>query len=135
MALTGQKFLIGILEDDDAVRDSLSLMLERNGFAVRAFGSPSDFLVTPDMDRFSCLVIDFQLPGMNGLELLELPRFRACSKPAIVIAAGADSALADRMRNAGVSDLLRKPVAPEALLRSIRSAIEGKSARAPQLRT
>src|SRR5476649_2590557 len=108
MDMTGQKFLIGVLEDDDAVRDSLSLMLERNGFAVRAFGSPNEFLLTKDLDRYTCLVVDFQLPGMNGLELLELLRLRAYSKPAIVIAEGADPHLADRMRKAGVRDTLRK---------------------------
>ena len=135
MVVTGAKPIICVLEDDEAVRDSLRLMLARNGYAVRTFDSPNDFLLTKDMDGYTCLVVDFQLPGMNGLELLELLRLRAYSKPAIVIAAGADPQLADRMRRAGVSDMLRKPIAPETLLQAIRDAIDGKSARPAELRT
>ncbi len=135
MVVTGPRPMICVLEDDEAVRDSLGLMLERNGFAVRTFDSPNDFLLTKDMDPSTCLVVDLQLPGMNGLELLELLRLRAYSKPAIVIAAGADPQLAGRMRKAGVSQMLRKPIAPESLLQAIRSAIQDKPASSAQLRT
>ncbi len=135
MVVSGQKPYICVLEDDAAVRDSLRLMLERNGYCVRAFDSPNEFLLANDVDRYNCLVVDFQLPGMNGLELLELLHLRAYSKPAIVIAAGADPGLADRMRRAGVSDMLRKPIAPDTLLSAIRSAIDGKSADSAGLRT
>jgi|SRR5579871_1123158 len=135
MAAIGQKACIGVLEDDAAVRDSLSLMLERNGYAVRAFDSPNEFLLAKDMDRYACLVLDFQLPGMNGLELLELLRLRAYSKPAVIIAAAIDPQLADRMRKAGAGDLLRKPIAPEALLHAIHSVIGGNSAGSTELCT
>src|SRR5471032_2988440 len=110
MVVAGQKPYICVLEDDAAVRDSLRLMLERNGYSVRTFDSPNEFLLTKEIDSYNCLVVDFQLPGMSGLELLELLRLRAYSKPAIVIAAGADPRLADRMRNAGVSEIGRAHV-------------------------
>lgn len=126
MAVTEQKPLVGVLEDDAAVRDSLRLMLERNGYSVQTFDLPNDFLLTKEIDRFNCLVLDFQLPGMDGLELLELLRLRAYSKPAIMIAA-ADPQLESRMRKVGVGDLLRKPIAPDTLLGALRGAIEGKS--------
>ena len=135
MVVTGPKPVICVLEDDEAVRDSLGLMLGRNEYAATTFDSPNDFLLAKDMDRYTCLVVDFQLPGMNGLELLELLRLRAYSKPAIVIGAGGEPRLTDRMRKAGVSDILRKPIAPETLLHAIRSAIDGKSLSSAQLRT
>lgn len=135
MGITDQKPLVGVLEDDAAVRDSLRLMLERNGYSVQTFVSPNDFLLTKEIDRFNCLVLDFQLPGMNGLELLELLRLRAYSKPAILIAASADPQLEGRMRKVGVDGLLRKPIAPDTLLSALRSAIAGKPAESRQLRT
>lgn len=135
MDVTGPKPIICVLEDDAAVRDSLGLMLERNGFVVKTFDSPNGFLLARDTDRYTCLVVDFQLPGMNGLELIELLRLRAYSKPAIVIAADANPQLADRMRKAGVRDMLRKPIAPETLLHAIRSAIDGKPVGSAPLRT
>jgi FixJ family two-component response regulator len=72
---------------------------------------------------------------MNGLELLELLRLRAYSKPAIMIASGADPQLETRMRKVGVGDLLRKPIAPDTLLGALRSAIGGKSGNPVELRT
>ena len=120
---------ICILEDDAAVRDSLRLMLERNGFSAQTFGSPNEFLMSRGTDTYDCLVIDLGLPGMNGLEVLELLRARACSTPAIVIAASADAQVEPRMRKAGASELLMKPVAPALLLTAIRGAVG--HARAP----
>ena len=135
MAVSEQKPLVGILEDDAAVRDSLRLMLERNGYSVQTFGSPNDFLLTKEIDRFNCLVLDLQLPGMNGLELLELLRVRAYSKPAIMIAASVDPQLESRMQKVGVGDLLHKPIAPDRLLGALRSAIGGKLGAATRIRT
>jgi FixJ family two-component response regulator len=111
-----------ILEDDAAVRDSLRLMLERNGFSTRTFSSPNEFLMSREMDAYDCLIIDFGLPGMNGLELLELLRARTCWTPAILIAASADAQTEPRMRKAGASELLMKPIAPDLLLTAIRKA-------------
>ena len=135
MVVSEQKPLVGVVDDDAAVRDSLRLMLERNGYSVQAFCSPNDFLLTKEIDRFNCLVLDFQLPGMNGLELLELLRLRAYSKPAIMIAAGAHPQLMNRMHKVGVVDLLRKPIAPDMLLNALRAAIERKSVDSARLRT
>jgi FixJ family two-component response regulator len=135
MTVMQQKPLVGILEDDAAVRDSLRLMLERNGYSVQTFSSPNDFLLTREIDRFNCLVLDFQLPGMSGLELLELLRLRAYSKPAIMIASASDPQLESRMRKVGVDDLLRKPIAPDTLLGALRSARGGKSEHTVALRT
>jgi FixJ family two-component response regulator len=125
--------LICILEDDEAVRDSLRWLLERNGFSSQAFGSPNDFLLSSELDRYECLVVDVGLPGMSGLELLELLRARAYSKPVILIAATSDPQLEPRMRKAGASELLMKPIAPDVLLSALHRATD--RSRGPALPT
>lgn len=119
---------ICVLEDDAAVRDSIQMMLERNGFSSRAFGSPNEFLMSSEVDCYDCLVLDLGLPGMSGLELLELLRARAYSKPAVMIAATADRQLEARMKKAGASDILMKPIAPEKLLSALARAMKGNPA-------
>jgi FixJ family two-component response regulator len=122
ISMAEKKPHICILEDDSAVRDSLCWMLERNGFSTRAFSSPNEFLMSREIDAYDCLVIDLGLPGMNGLELLELLRARTCWTPAILIAASADAQTEPRMRKAGASELLMKPIAPDMLLAALRKA-------------
>ena len=126
---------ICVLEDDAAVRDSMRWMLERNGFATRTFGSPNEFLMSQELDRYDCLVVDVGLPGMSGVELLELLRARAYSKPVVLIAAATDRQLEPRMRKAGVSELLMKPIAPVALLAALNQAIGRKPNASVALRT
>ena len=116
-----------LLEDDDAVRESLGWMLERNGFAVRTFQSPRDFLQSAGLDRYDCLSVDIGLPGMNGLELLELLRARAFAKPAILLAAAGYPLLEEHMHAAGAIELLLKPIEPETLLLALRKAIRHRN--------
>jgi FixJ family two-component response regulator len=127
--------LVCVLEDDNAVRDSIGWVLERNGFASRAFESPNAFLLSRELDQYDCLVLDVGLPGMSGLELLELLRARAYSKPVILIAAATDPTLEPRMRRAGASELLMKPIAPDLLLGALRKAIGTNSPVLAPLRT
>ncbi len=108
-----------LLEDDAAVLDSLRLMLERNGFCVKAFKTPNELLMAGDLDKYDCLVMDIRLPGMSGMELLELLRARAYSKPAVLISAANEPQLEERMRKAGVSSHLLKPIAPDILLAAL----------------
>ncbi|MEJ1970590.1 MAG: response regulator [Rhizomicrobium sp.] len=123
---------ICVLEDDPAVCDSLRLMLERNGFSPRTFLSPNDFLMSGKLDRYDCLILDVGLPGMSGLELLELLRARAYSRPVLLIAAATFPHLERRMRKAGASELLMKPIAPDALLSALHRALENDSTDRPR---
>jgi FixJ family two-component response regulator len=120
---------ICVLEDDEAVSDSLRWMLERNGFLPRTFSSPNEFLLSCDLDRYACLIIDLGLPGISGLELLELLRARGYTTPAVLIAAAASPQLEPRSRKAGASNLLLKPFAPHTLLGALRTAIGPVSAK------
>jgi FixJ family two-component response regulator len=71
--------------------------------------------------------MDVGLPGMSGLELLELLRTRAYSKPVILIAASCGAHIQPRMRKAGASALLMKPVAPDVLLSALHRATDGRT--------
>jgi two-component system, LuxR family, response regulator FixJ len=116
---------ICVLEDDAAVRDSLRWMLERNGYSSRTFCTPNEFLMSRGREDYACLIVDLGLPGMSGLELLELLHARASSTPVILIAATADALTETRARKAGASDLLMKPIAPSVLLGALRKAMGG----------
>lgn len=121
--MTDRMPLVCVLEDDDAVRESLGWMLERNGYTVEAFSSPNDFLLSPDLDQYDCLILDVGLPGMSGLELIELLRRRAYSKPAILISSIGQPRLDARLHMAAATELLSKPIEPATLLSALHKAV------------
>ena len=115
---------ICVLEDDAAVSDSLRVMLDRNGFEVTVFPTAGDFLASRDLDNYDCLIVDFALPVMSGLELLELLRTRAYSKPALLIWGRPEMQLLPRIRRAGICEALAKPLAPDDLMAALRRAVD-----------
>lgn len=119
--------LIFVVDDDDAVRDSLAFLLESAGARVRAFANPLEVVdaVGPDV---SCVITDVRMPEMSGLDLVERLASAHPALPIVVITGHADVPMAvEAMRN-GANDFVEKPFDDEALLRSIRQAIRSKSA-------
>jgi two-component system, LuxR family, response regulator FixJ len=100
---------VGIVEDDDAVRDALKILLASRGIEAKCFASAADFLRSPDLDQFSGLVVDQHMPNMSGIELLELLRSRKLVIPAIMITGASDPHLEGRAKKAGVLAVLHKP--------------------------
>ncbi len=101
--------LVYVIDDDPAVCSSLKFSLEIEGFAVRAFADPNKALNDgDDLSRCACLVIDYNLPGMNGLDLLEQMRKRNVSAPAILITSHPDAKLV-RRAEAAHARLVEKP--------------------------
>ena len=123
--LVPNKPRICILEDDAAVADSLGVMLARNGFEVAVFPTAGEFLASRDLDLYDCLIVDFGLPVMSGLELIELLRARAYSKPALLIWGRQETQLLPRIRRAGIGEALAKPLAPADLIAAVRRATDG----------
>jgi FixJ family two-component response regulator len=113
---------ICIVDDDQAVRDSLSLLLESGGLSTRSYDSADAFLKAGAQDM-ACLILDLHMPGTSGLELLRLLRRRGLSLPVFVVSGRRDPMLDAEVHAAGATDLLSKPFDDEILLRLVREAV------------
>jgi two-component system response regulator FixJ len=112
-----------IVDDDEAVRDSLSVLLESKGYAVRSFGSAPEFLTAAPSLPVGCLIADIRMPEMDGLELQQHLIDRSLQFPLIVITGHGDVPLAVRAMKAGAVDFIEKPFASEAILTSVEAAL------------
>jgi len=113
--------LIGVVEDDDAVRGSIVLLLENNGFRVQAYESAELFLTNSEHTAFEGLVLDVKLPGISGLDLLEQVTDR--SVPTIVITGHEDRSSFAEVISAGKVHFLSKPFDPMNFLKVLTSAM------------
>jgi FixJ family two-component response regulator len=116
--------LVAIVDDDDSLRRSARMLVTSFGFRSEAFARARDFLAWPRRDEVSCLILDVLMPDMNGLEVQrELSRTRP-RPPIIFITARAKEHEEKQAMNAGAVAVLRKPVAADILLNTIRRALE-----------
>jgi two-component system response regulator TtrR len=123
---------IFIVDDDEAVRDSLRWLLEANGYRVRSFSGAEDFLNAYEPDQVGVLIADVRMPGMSGLELQEALIARKSNIPIVFITGHGDVPMAVSTMKKGAIDFLEKPF-NEADLRTIVSRmIEQATARASQ---
>ena len=120
--LVKSKPVILVIDDDPAVRSSLKFALEIEGFSVRLYPTGAELLDEKDMPESGCLVADFHLPGMNGLDVLARLRERDIKWPAILITTHPSVAVRDRAALAGVR-LIEKPLLSDSLFQSIRAAL------------
>jgi len=112
-----------IVDDDEAVRNSLSVLLESEGYAVRSFGSAPEFLAAASSLPVGCLIVDIRMPEMDGLELQRRLVEGALKFPMIVITGHGDVPLAVRAMKAGAIDFIEKPFPSEAILGSLEAAL------------
>ncbi|MBV8653966.1 MAG: response regulator transcription factor FixJ [Alphaproteobacteria bacterium] len=122
--------MVHVIDDDDAVRDSLHFMLEAAGFDVRTYESATLFLDSLPVPQAGCIVTDVRMPDMNGLELIRHLRKQGLDRPVIVITGHADVPLAVEAMKAGVADFIEKPFDEDRLVGSIRSALRNGSGKA-----
>ncbi len=115
---------IFVVDDEPAVRDSLQVLLGTYGFAVETFSNAAAFLDRADPQRPGCLVADVRMPGMTGIELQRELTRRGNPLPVIVITGHGDVPMAVDALKAGAMDFIEKPLNDEALVRSIRAALE-----------
>jgi two-component system response regulator FixJ len=116
--------VVHIVDDDDAVRQSLAFMLSAAGLPVRLYDSASSFLAGLSAPQSGCLITDIRMPGMSGIELLKTLREKSFSMPAIVITGHGDVPLAVEAMKAGAVDFIEKPFEEEAILTAVRRALE-----------
>lgn len=124
MVGTPPKTLVYLVDDDFSVRDSLSLLIESTGQAVRCFESADDFLGNFDPDQTGCLILDVRMPNMTGLELQEELARRDFAIPIIFISGHADVPDSSKAFRAGAVDYMEKPFDSEVLLRRMQEAIQ-----------
>jgi len=118
--------IVHLIDDDEAVRTSLSFVLEMNDLPARTYGSALEFLAVADSVRSGCVVTDVRMPEMGGLELIRRLKDRGVALPVIVITGHGDVPLAVEAMRAGVIDFIEKPFDDDVLLRSIRMALDSK---------
>ena len=114
--------VIYVVDDDEAVRDSLKILLESYGMRVEDFGSIADFHRGRVAGRKGCMILDLHLPGTSGLDYLA-SRDGANELPVIMITGRGDAATRERARQMGAQAFLDKPISEAALLAHIREAI------------
>jgi FixJ family two-component response regulator len=113
-----------VVDDDRAMRESLSWLLDSVGLRVRSYATAADFLAEHDPAQPGCLVLDVRMPGMSGLDLqAELAR-RGVELPTIVITGHAEVSMAVRAVKAGAIDFIEKPFSDQLLLDRVRQALE-----------
>jgi two-component system, LuxR family, response regulator FixJ len=113
-----------ITDDDEAVRDSLQVLLETSGYRVRTFASGGDFLKALQPDEDGVLIIDVRMPGISGLEVQDRLLSEHVPLPVIVITGHADVPLAVRAMKAGAVDFVEKPFSENEILAAVGRALE-----------
>ncbi len=117
-----------IVDDHDAVRDSLEILLSSAGLEVSGFASGTEFLRSVDPRDSGCLLLDVRLPDMNGIEVQERLRAIGCRLRTIMISGHGDVPLAVRAMKAGAIDFIEKPYTDEVILTRVRETLESGAA-------
>ena len=120
MSVPGKVFVV---DDDQAVRESLALLVQSVGIEAETFASAREFLDTYRPDQRGCLITDIRMPGMSGLELQEQLSSDGVRIPVIVLTGHGDVPAAVRALKGGAVDFVEKPFNPQALLDLVQQAI------------
>ena len=115
--------LVHVIDDDPAVRDSLSFLLETADLRSRTYESAVAFLEALPEVKGGCVVTDVRMPEMTGIELVRRLKAQGFALPIVMITGHADVPLAVEAMKAGVADFIEKPFDDEALLSAIRTAL------------
>jgi two-component system response regulator FixJ len=115
--------VVHLIDDDEAMRDSLAFLLDTEGLATRTYESAAGFLRQGGAQASGVIVTDIRMPEMNGLELVTRLKAAGSTAPVIVITGHGDVPLAVEAMKAGVVDFLEKPFDDATMLGSIRSAL------------
>ncbi len=113
-----------VADDDEAVRDSLRLLLEAAGYRVETFSSGKALLSALRPEEEACLVIDVKMPELGGIEVQERLRAAGFSLPVVIITGHGDVPLAVQAMKAGAVDFVEKPFTEEVILAAVKRALE-----------
>ena len=127
--LEATKNLISVIDDDESVRRTTTLLIESFGFRATAFASAKSFLESGQVHETSCLILDVRMPDMSGLELQSELAAAGYGVPVIFITAYDDKDSRGRAMQAGAVAFLDKPFSDEKLLQTVRSALMARDSR------
>ncbi|MGE5504574.1 MAG: response regulator transcription factor [Actinomycetota bacterium] len=116
--------IVHVVDDDEAVRDSIRLLLYSVGLKVEPYASAADFLARADLARPGCVVADVRMPGMSGLDLQKVLAARNVPLPVIILTGHGDIPMAVGALRAGASDFIEKPYDDQHLIDSVHRALE-----------
>ncbi|MEB0217415.1 MULTISPECIES: response regulator transcription factor [unclassified Undibacterium] len=116
--------VVFLVDDDLAVRDSLSLLIKSVGLNVIAYEHPQAFLDDYDASQVGCLILDIRMPGISGLTIQDILKQKGYVIPIIFITGHGDIAQCTRAFKAGAVDFLTKPVDEQSLIDSLQMAIK-----------
>jgi two-component system, LuxR family, response regulator FixJ len=119
--------LVHVIDDDDAVRESLDFLLETAGFAVKTYDSAIRFLEVLADAEPGCVLTDVRMPGMSGLELVSRLNAMGRAFPIIVMTGHADVPLAVEAMKAGVADFIEKPFEEETIIQALEHVFDRDS--------
>src|ERR1700751_5462388 len=120
-----EKFkLIAIIDDNEAMQDSLRDLMEAAGLVARCFGSAEDFLESDLRARAACLIVDIRMPKMSGLQLQTRLKDEECDIPIIFITAYGDARMRIQAMREGAVEFLAKPFDHQLLLKTVRAALD-----------
>jgi FixJ family two-component response regulator len=124
MAVEEKPKMVVIVDDDESVRNALQGLMKVVGLPARSFASAEEFLESGQQHHTACLVADIRMAGMSGLELQARLNAEHCRIPIIFITAHGDEKMRMRALRAGAVEFLAKPFDDQALLESVRAALE-----------
>jgi two-component system, LuxR family, response regulator FixJ len=114
---------VHVIDDDEAVRESLDFLLRSAGLSVRTYDSAASFLDAAPKIAAGCIITDVRMPGLSGIDLLRRLQEMQIGLPVIVITGHGDVPLAVEAMKCGAVDFLEKPFDDDVLLASVRSAL------------
>jgi FixJ family two-component response regulator len=127
---TSRSLSVAVIDDDASVRTALRRLLQAAGYAVQTSASAEEFLGRPEQGRLACLVLDAQLPGASGLDLMRSLAAAGCPPPIVFITGHADQASAARALAGDAADVLLKPFDGQALVDAVsRATARGRGPR------
>jgi len=122
--------VVFIVDDDEAVRDSLEALLAAKGHAVEAYASGEAFLAAYKPEFCGCALVDLRMPGIDGLGVIERLKARGSTLPIVVVTGHGDVPLAVRAMKAGAIDFIEKPYNNRTILDAVRQALARSGATA-----